>query len=159
MTKRANYQQLSPHSYQALLALEKSLAESPVDKGIIALVKVRVSQLNGCLFCIDMHSKEARLRGERELRLVHLAAWRESVLFTGKEKTALHWAEILTQPDEQGISDEDYAEVAEVFSEKELADLTIAVSAINAWNRLGIAFRPTPGALDKVLGLEKAGLL
>lgn len=158
MNQRANYQKLAPASTNALFALEKTMAESPLDHGIINLVKIRVSQLNGCLFCLDMHMKEARRRDERELRLHHLPLWRESSLFSAKEKAALEWAELLTQPDAHGVEDEDYEALVAHFDEKEIADLTFAVAIINTWNRLGIAFRPTPGALDKLLGLDKIGM-
>ena len=158
MNTRANYQKLSPASFHALLAFEKSLAETPIEKKLVDLIKIRASQLNGCLFCLDMHSKEARTHGERELRLYHLPIWRESSLFTEKEKAALEWVELLTQPTAHGVEDEDYAKVSAQFSEKEVADLTLLIAGINAWNRLGIAFRNTPGAMDKLMGLDKIGL-
>lgn len=158
MSLRVNYPQLSPESYKHLFALEKSLTGSPVDKKILELIKIRVSQMNGCLFCLDMHTKESRLHGERELRIHHLQMWRESDLFTMKEKVALEWAERLTQIPHTGVEDSEFQRAREIFSEKELADLTFAVGTINMWNRLGVAFRPTPGDMDKMLGLDKAGL-
>ncbi len=158
MTTRANYQKLSHSSFMALLGVEKSLAESPVDRKIIDLIKIRASQLNGCLFCLDMHSKEARDHGDRELRLIHLPVWRESSLFNEKEKAALEWAELLTKPGAHGAEDSDYEKLAAHFSEKEIADLTIAIAMINAWNRLGVAFRNPAGSLDKIMGLNKIGL-
>jgi AhpD family alkylhydroperoxidase len=159
MNTRANYQKLSPQATQALFALEKALSDTPLQREIVDLVKIRVSQMNGCLFCLDLHSKEARTHGERELRLYHLPAWRESHLFSAKEKSALHWAERLTRPQPEGATNEDYQNIVAEFSEKEISDLTLVIATINAWNRLGIAFRATPGALDKVLGLEKIGLV
>lgn len=158
MKSRANYQKLSNASYQALVAFDKTLIDSPLDKTLINLVKIRSSQINGCLFCLDMHSKEAKAHGERELRLYHLPVWRESEIFTDKEKAALAWVELLTHPDQQGIEDEDYEDLTDFFSEKEVADLTLVISSINAWNRLGVAFRPKAGSLDKLLGLDKVGL-
>lgn len=158
MNKRANYQKLSPASYQALVALEKSFADSPLEKTLIDIVKIRVSQMNGCLFCLDLHSKEARSHGDKELRLYHLLLWRESSLFSDREKAALTWAELLTLPDQHGVEDGDYELMEAYFTEKEISDLTMVIAAINAWNRLGIAFRGVPGALDKVMGLEKIGL-
>lgn len=155
---RANYQKLSPESFHALLAFEKSLAGSSLEKTLIDLVKIRASQLNGCLFCLDMHTKESRSHGDRELRLTHLPVWRESSLYSEKERAALEWTELLTKPGVHGIEDEDYEKVASHFPEKELSELTLTIAGINAWNRLGIAFRPTPGALDKMLGLDKIGL-
>ena len=115
--------------------------------------------MNGCAFCLDMHVKEAKLHGERELRLYHVATWRESPLFTPKERTALALTEALTQIAPTGVSDELYTELREHFSEKELSTLTFRVMTINAWNRVNVAFRTTPGVLDKVLGLDKAGLV
>jgi AhpD family alkylhydroperoxidase len=156
---RVNYPQLSPESYKPLLALEASLAHSSIDKSLRQLIKIRVSQMNGCLFCLDMHVKEAKIHGERELRLVHLAAWHESSLFTQKEKVALEWAERLTKMPHTGVEDSDFAKAREYFSEKELADLTFVVGTINIWNRFGVAFRPTPGDMDKMMGLDKSGLV
>ena len=118
----------------------------------------RVSQLNGCAFCVDMHVKEAKLHGERELRLYHLPIWRESPLFSAKERAGLAWAEALTRLGEDGVSDALYQATLAEFSEKELVDLTFFIIAINGWNRLGVAFRSAPGSLDAVYGLEKAGL-
>lgn len=158
MSSRANYQKLAAPSVQALFTLGHSLAESPLEKTILELVKMRSSQLNGCLFCMDMHVKESRSHGERELRIHHLPMWRESNLFSAREKAALEWTEILTRPTEHGVEDETYERISAHFSEKEISDLTFAVVLINSWNRLGIAFRPTPGALDQVMGLNKIGL-
>jgi len=121
-------------------------------------VNIRASQVNGCTFCLDMHSKEATLRGERPLRMYHVAAWRESELFNPRERAALAWTEALTQLPPQGVPDDIYERVRAQFSEKELTDLTYAVMAINAWNRINVAFRPVPGAFDKAFGLDEAGL-
>jgi AhpD family alkylhydroperoxidase len=150
--------ELSPKASQAMLALSKEVHALPLDKNMVDLVQIRASQLNGCLFCLDMHSKEAHLHDERPLRLYHLPAWRESSLFTEKERAALEWTELLTRPGVHGVTDEDYQKAREQFSEKELADLTFAVTTINAWNRLGVAFRATPGSMDQMMGLDRAGL-
>ncbi|MFS4459241.1 carboxymuconolactone decarboxylase family protein [Bdellovibrio sp. HCB2-146] len=158
MSIRLNYPSLSPESYSSLLQLEKTIAQSSVEKNIIDLVKIRVSQLNGCLFCLDMHSKEAKRHGERELRLYHLPMWHESKLFTEKEKAALEWAELLTNFKPHGVEDSDFDKVRTFFSEKELSDLTFAIGTINLWNRFGVAFRNEAGALDKLMGLDKVGL-
>ncbi|CAN5431733.1 carboxymuconolactone decarboxylase family protein [soil metagenome] len=158
MSQRANYQKLSAPAFHALLAFEKTIETTTVDRHILDFVKIRASQLNGCLFCLDMHSKEARTHDERELRLYHLSVWRESSLFSPQERAALEWTELLTKLGSHGAEDADYAKVAAQFSEKEICDLTLAVSSINLWNRLGIAFRPTPGSLDIVMGLDKIGL-
>ncbi len=155
---RANYSQLSHDSYLALVALDKTLTDSPLERALIDLVKIRASQINGCLFCLDMHSKEARTHGERELRLYHLSLWRESALFSVQEKAALELTELLTKPGPHGIDDDFYAKAAEKFSEKEFSDLCFVIASINAWNRLGIVFRAQPGSYDKILGLEKIGL-
>lgn len=122
------------------------------------LVTIRASQLNGCAFCLDMHVKEARLHGERELRLHHLAIWRESGLFTPRERAALAWTEALTVLGPQGVPDEVYTDVRAQLSERELCDLGWLIVTINGWNRMGVAFRMTPGCLDKAFGLDKAGL-
>jgi len=158
MKPRADYRTLSAPSLDALYALGKSLANTALGHTIVELVKIRASQMNGCLFCLDMHVKEAKIHGERELRIHHVPLWRESPLFSAKEKAALQWTELLTRPGPQGVEDKDYAEVSAHFSEKDVSDLTLVIVMINAWNRLGIAFRSTPGALDKAMGLDKAGL-
>jgi AhpD family alkylhydroperoxidase len=155
---RLDYSTLSAPATHALFALEKAVKSLGFDEHISDLVRIRISQLNGCLLCLDMHVKEATLREERPLRLYHLTAWRESPLFSAKEKAALRWAELLTRPNEHGVTDEDYAEALEQFSEKELSDLTFVVVTINAWNRLGVAFRAPPGSYDKALGLDRANL-
>jgi alkylhydroperoxidase family enzyme len=114
--------------------------------------------MNGCAFCVDMHVKEAKLHGERELRLYHVPIWRESPLFTPQERAALALTEALTAIAPDGISEELYAEVREHFGEDELAALIFRVAIINAWNRANIAVRSAPGARDKLFGLDKAGL-
>lgn len=158
MNNRANYQKQNPQAVNAMMALERALKENSLPSNLIDLVKIRASQLNGCLFCVDMHSKEAKIHGERELRLYHLPIWRESPLFTEKEKAAFEWTELLTRFNEHGAEDQDYQKLAAHYSEKEIVDLTLTIAAINAWNRVGVAFRNTPGALDKIMGLDKAGL-
>lgn len=158
MSKRLNYQQLSPQATNAAFAFSKAVDSADLNKNLTDLVRIRASQLNGCMFCLDMHTKEAYIHGEKPLRLHHLPTWRESPLFTDRERAALEWTELLTQPGKHGAEDSDYQAALKHFSEKELSDLTFVVATINAWNRLGIAFRNTPGALDKLLGLDKAGL-
>lgn len=159
MTSRLNYAKFSPESYKSLLALDKSISAGSLDRSLVDLVKIRVSQINGCLFCLDLHTKEARTHGERELRLHHLAFWRESVLFDDKEKAALAWAELLTKIQPHGIEDADFKNISAQFSEQQVSDLTFVINNINIWNRFGIAFRPTPGDLDKLYGVEKIGLV
>ena len=152
---RLHYAQYAPETYQAMLALEASLQ---LDNTLKDLVKIRVSQINGCIFCVDMHAKEAKLHGERELRLYHLPVWRESALFSAKERAALTWAEKLTHLAGQHISDEDYASVRAHFDEAELVALTWVINAINIWNRMNAAFATPAGGMDKMMGLDKAGL-
>lgn len=129
-----------------------------IDETLAVLIDIRASQLNGCAFCVDMHVKQGRIHGERELRLHHVAIWRESPLFTPRERAALAWTEALTRIPPEGISDAAYAEAREHFGEQELSDLTWRVAAINGWNRMNVAFRMTPGSRDKAFGLDKAGL-
>lgn len=155
---RLNYMQQSPDLFKKLVDLSMAIAASGIEPELSSLVDIRASQLNGCAFCLDMHVKEAKLHGERELRLHHVAIWRESPLFTSKERAALAFTEALTQIAPTGISDQLYAEVREQFSEKELSTLTFRVMTINAWNRANVAFRTPPGAHDKAFGLDKAGL-
>lgn len=155
---RIAYTKISPQLYNTLYAMEKLLAESPLDKALVDLIKIRASQLNGCLFCLDMHVKEATLHGEKALRLHHIAIWHESSLFTDKERAALEWTEMLTRIGPHGVDDDTYNRIAAQFSEKELSDLTFAVGCINMWNRLGVAFTPEPGSLDQMLGLDKANV-
>ena len=129
-----------------------------VKKALLSLVEIRASQLNGCAFCVDMHIKEATLQGERPLRLHHVAIWRESPLFSDRERAALAWTEAVTRLSPEGVPDAIYEEAREHFSERELVDLTYMVMVINAWNRASIAFRSVPGSADKAFGLDRAGL-
>ncbi|MEL6328581.1 MAG: carboxymuconolactone decarboxylase family protein [Planctomycetota bacterium] len=138
--------------------LSVDLHAAGLEATLLDLVEIRASQLNGCAFCIDMHSKSAKLHGERELRLYALPAWRESPLFTDRERAALAWTEALTRIDDSGVPDEPFEQARSQFSESELVDLTLVISVINAWNRLNVAFRPVPGSLDVHLGLSAAGL-
>lgn len=157
--ERLNYAAQSPELFRKLADLSTAIRKSSVEASILSLVEIRASQLNGCSFCLDMHVKQAKLHGERELRLHHIAAWHESPLFAPRERAALAWTEALTKLPEGGISDDLYERVSRQFSGKELADLTFAVMAINAWNRAGIAFRSVPGSADKLYGLDRAGLV
>lgn len=156
---RLNLAALSSELFKKLADVNLTLARrGHVDAALLHLVDIRASQLNGCSFCLDMHSKQAKLHGERELRLYHLAAWRESPLFDARKRAALARTEALTRLAPEGISDTLYAEVREQFDEAALSDLTYQVMLINAWNRAGVAFRTLPGSLDKAYGLDKAGL-
>lgn len=158
MTARLDYAAQSPELFKKLGLYSHAAHTASIEAAIIDLVNIRASQLNGCGFCLDMHVKEATLRGERPLRLHHLAAWRESTLFSPRERACLAWTEVLTQLPAQGVPDELYARVRGPLSDHEIVDLTHAVMAINAWNRANVAFRTTPGTLDTAFGLDKAGL-
>ena len=156
MSTRVNHHKATPALANALSALSMEVAKTSIDPALKHLIDIRVSQLNGCTFCLDMHSKEAKIAGE--LRLYHLAAWRESPLFSAREKAALAFTEALTQIGVHGVSDALYRSVAEHFSDVEISELNFAIVAINAWNRLGITSRMEPGALDAAYGLNKANL-
>lgn len=158
MSQRIDAFKQSPELIQKLVEFSTSVDDCGIEKNILLLVSIRASQMNGCAFCLDMHVKEAKLNGERELRLYHLPAWRESPLFEPRERAALAWTEALTKLGELGVSDDLYQRVVEHYSDKELSDLTFAVMAINAWNRLNIAFRKVPGSADAAFGLDKANL-
>ncbi|MBP3963240.1 MULTISPECIES: carboxymuconolactone decarboxylase family protein [Paenibacillus] len=158
MTQRINYMQQSPEFFKQLMNLSNAEKESAIEETILDLVHIRASQINGCGFCLDMHAKQAKMNGERELRLYHLPIWRESTLFSPRERAALAWTEILTKLPEHGVPAEVYDRVREQFSEKELSDLTFSVMTINAWNRINVAFTTVPGSADAAFGLNKAGL-
>lgn len=149
----------SPELVRKLSELSVAIAGSGrIDKRLSLLVDIRASQMNGCAFCLDMHVKEAKLHGERELRLHHVAAWRESPLFTAKERAALAVTEAMTRIAPTGLSDELYAEARGQFSEEEVTTLLFRIATINAWNRLHVALRTAPGSLDWAYGLDKAEL-
>ncbi|MDM5225016.1 carboxymuconolactone decarboxylase family protein [Cytobacillus firmus] len=158
MTQRINYMQHSPEFFNKMMALSNAEKESSIEEKIRHLVHIRASQMNGCGFCLDMHIKEAKIHGERELRLYHIPIWRESTLFSPRERAALEWTEILTKLPAHGVPDDIYDSVREQLSEKELSDLTFSIMAINAWNRISIAFKNVPGSADTAFGLTKAGL-
>lgn len=158
MSQRLDYQQQSPELFKKFVEFNIKVKDSAIEPSILDLVFIRASQINGCAFCLDMHVKQATIHGERPLRLYHVAAWRESTLFVPRERAALAWTEALTQLPPQGVSDEIYDRVRTQLSEKEISDLTFAVMAINAWNRVNIAFKVVPGSYDKEFGLEKARL-
>src|SRR5258707_1374584 len=128
-----------------MYGLEKYLAESSVEPPLRELIKLRASQINGCAYCIDMHWKDARAAGESEQRLYGLNAWREAPYYSERERAALAWAEVVTLISQTHVSDEEYEAARAQFSEEELVKLTMAVIAINGWNRLAIAFRPEVG--------------
>jgi AhpD family alkylhydroperoxidase len=145
MEQRLNAAQLAPAGYHTMIGLETYLKQSGLEHGLIHLIKLRVSQINGCAYCIDMHWKDARALGETEQRLYGLDAWEESPYYTDRERAALAWAESVTHVSKTHIPDDAYEAVKKQFDGKELVDLTLVISTINAWNRLAIAFRSTPG--------------
>jgi AhpD family alkylhydroperoxidase len=145
MEERLNYAKLTPEATKAMYSLGAYLARCGLEKGLLELVKIRVSQINGCAFCLDMHTKDARAEGETEQRIYALNAWRETPFFTDRERAALAWAEAVTRIGD-GVPDPVYEEAIRHFTEKELADLTWAVVAINGWNRIAISFRVVPGS-------------
>jgi AhpD family alkylhydroperoxidase len=131
---------------QAMVGLETYVGRSGLERPLIELVKTRVSQINGCAYCIDMHTKDARAAGETEQRLYALNAWRETPFYSERERAALEWCEELTLISENHVHDELYDRVREHFSEEELVQLTLAVVAINGWNRIAISLRSVPGS-------------
>ena len=131
---------------KAMYGLEEPLRHSGLDAALRELVKARASQVNGCAYCIDMHTKDARAQGETEQRLYGLSAWRETPFYTDRERAALEWTEQLTLIANRDVPDELYARVREQFSEEEMASLTLAVVQINGWNRLAISFRAPVGS-------------
>ena len=141
MTQRLNPFTAIPEEVAALIGVEKYLETCGLDKRLVALVKIRVSQINGCAYCLHMHTEEARKAGESDLRMHLLDAWEESHLYTEKERAALAWAETLTHIAETHAPDDVYEVARRQFSEKELANLSIAIAMINAWNRLSIGSR------------------
>ncbi|MFC5757847.1 carboxymuconolactone decarboxylase family protein [Rhizobium sp. GCM10022189] len=158
MPQRLNYPQHAPDVFKKLGEATFATRHASLDKLLIALIEIRASQMNGCAFCLDLHIKEAKIAGERELRLHHIAAWRESQLFDERERMALEWTEALTVLPADGISDELFAKMKSLFSDKEITDITFVIMIINGWNRAGLAFKTLPGSADKLYGLEKANL-
>jgi AhpD family alkylhydroperoxidase len=145
MESRINYKQTNPDGLKALRELENYVHHCGLEPALLELVKTRASQINGCAFCIDMHTKDARANGETEQRLYALNAWRETPFFTDRERAALLWTEALTLVPQTHAPDAVYESVRPHFAEKELVDLTLAIVAINGWNRLAIGFRSAAG--------------
>ena len=151
MKPRINYASVAPEALQGLFGTEKYLSKSSLGHGLLHMLKLRASQMNGCAYCIDMHWKDLRALDETELRLYSLAVWRECPWYTERERAALAWAEAVTFVATGQVPDAVHAEVRPHFSDTELADLTLAVATINAWNRLSIAARLTPGTYKPAL--------
>ena len=146
MKERLNYQQVAPGALKPMIELEKYVATSGLERSLYELVKTRASQINGCAYCLDMHTKDARKAGETEQRLYALSAWRETSFYTPKERAALAWTEAVTQISNEGVSVALFKATSEHFTEKEMVDLTMAIVAINGWNRLAISFGTIPGS-------------
>jgi AhpD family alkylhydroperoxidase len=146
MSSRIEIAKAPPGAVHALLGLEKYVRSSGLEESLLNLVRMRASQINGCAYCLDMHSKDARAAGETEQRLYLLNAWRETTFYTERERAALAWTEAVTLVSENQVPDEVYNQALQHFSEPELVNLTIAVIAINSWNRLSISFRAEAGA-------------
>lgn len=145
---RLNYASAAPAAFQAMLTLQQAANRTGLEPALLELVKLRVSQINGCAFCIDMHYRDAIKAGEAPARLYLLDAWAETDLYTSRERAALRWAEALTRIAGGHVSDDDFATARSEFSETELAGLTLAIVTINGWNRFNVGFR-TPPALEK----------
>ena len=154
MKMRFNYAKVAPGVYDAMDVLDSYLAGCGLEEKLLHLVRLRASQMNGCAYCIDMHWKDLRALGESERKLYGLDAWRESPDYDERERAALGWSEAVTLVAESRIRDEVHDEARRVLSEKELADLTLAVAAINAWNRLSIAARLVPGGYQPAAAVE-----
>jgi uncharacterized peroxidase-related enzyme len=141
---RINYQQLAPEAVSKLGAVTKYLESSSLDPLLRALVEIRVSQINGCVYCVDLHTEQARRLGETQQRLDTLPVWHEAPYFDERERAALTWAEALTHVSDTHAPDADYDHLCGYFSEKEIVDLSIAIAVMNAWNRISIGFRRVP---------------
>lgn len=146
MHPRIDQSKASPGAMNAMLGLERYVRQSGLPENLVHLVRLRVSQINGCAYCLDMHSKDLRAAGETEQRIYLLDAWREAPFYSERERAALAWAEAVTLVAEDHVPDEVYEHARSQFSEEELASLTLAVVTINGWNRISIAFRNLPGA-------------
>jgi AhpD family alkylhydroperoxidase len=145
MKPRFSYTDAAPGAYKAMLGLEQYLHECGLEQSLIHLVKLRASQINGCAYCLDMHWKDLRAFGENEQRLYSLDAWRECPWYTDRERAALEWTEAVTLITNGHVPDHVYDKVRTIFNERELANLTLVITTINAWNRLAISSRTVPG--------------
>ena len=158
MTARLNHFETVPALTKALMDASMASYKTSIDPLIKSLIDIRASQLNSCAFCLDMHIKQAKIKGERELRIYHVAIWRESPLFNAKEKAALALTEVLTKLSDTGISNELYQATKEHFTDVEISELAYGIGLINFWNRMQITALAEPGSQDTVFGLNKAGL-
>lgn len=150
MKPRIEYGKVAPEGRKAMFGLESYVRQCGLEESLLELVKLRSSQINGCAYCVDMHSKDARAEGETEQRLYALVAWEETPFFTERERAALAWTEAVTKVGENHVPDSVFERARRDFNEKELVDLTLAIIAINGWNRLAISFRTVPGTYNPV---------
>ena len=146
MEQRLDFYKASPDAMKAMSALEIAIGKRGVDVSLVNLVKLRASQINGCAYCVDLHTSDARKAGETERRLYTVSVWRETPFFTARERAALAWTESLTRLPDTHAPDADYLALHEHFSESEIVDLTLVIGAINVWNRFGVGFRMSPTA-------------
>jgi len=144
--QRADFYKASPEAIKPMIALDAAVAKLGLEPALQELVKLRASQINGCAYCVDMHTSDARKKGETERRLYAVSVWRETPFFTPRERAALAWTEAVTLIASSRASDADYEALCAEFTEKERVDLTMAIATINSWNRLAIAFRKMPAA-------------
>jgi len=144
MEPRLDFYKASPDAMKALIALETAVSKLGLEPVLLDLVKLRASQINGCAFCVDLHSSDLRKKGESERRVYGVAVWRETPFFTDRERAALSWTEALTLLPQSRAPDVDYDDLREQFAERERVDLTLAIGLINTWNRLAVGFRKTP---------------
>ncbi|HEU5350855.1 MAG TPA: carboxymuconolactone decarboxylase family protein [Terracidiphilus sp.] len=150
MKPRIQYAKAAPEGIKAVRGLEDYVRQCGLEESLLELVRLRASQINGCAYCIDMHTKDARAEGETEQRLYALVAWEETPFFTERERAALAWTEAVTKVGEGHVADSVFEHAGRYFGEKELVDLTLAVVAINGWNRLAISFRTVPGTYSPI---------
>jgi AhpD family alkylhydroperoxidase len=143
---RIDYWRTVPGALKAMLGLQHYIQQSSLEPGLVKLIEVRASVMNGCAYCVDMHTKDARVLGESEQRLYAVPVWRETPFFTERERAALAWTEIVTDVGRTGIPDSAFNDVRAWFSEAETVELTMVIVTINGWNRLSVAFRPEPGS-------------
>ncbi|MFZ0593219.1 MAG: carboxymuconolactone decarboxylase family protein [Bryobacteraceae bacterium] len=148
MEPRIDYKKIAPEAIKALSAVERYARASKLEPALLELVRLRASIINGCAYCVDMHSKDARLRGESEQRLYAVSVWREAPFFTQRERAALAWTDAVSEVSTTHVPDEVYRLAREHFDERELVDLTMAIIGINSWNRLAISFRALAGTYE-----------
>ena len=149
MQPRLEAAKIAPEAYRAVFGLEQYVRHCGLETSLLELVRLRASQINGCAYCVDMHTKDARAEGESEQRLYAVSVWEETPFFSDRERAALAWTEAVTQVGKDHVPDAVYEHARTQFSEKELVDLTLAVIAINNWNRLAISFRAVPGSYQR----------